>query len=112
MKAKRVSRKEQRKLIMECRSSGLSDYQQCEAHGIHADTFYNWVSKLHKAGETIPNFESKHLGIPVHQEVVKVDLVPEQTPTATIMVQNTRTKAMPDTDASVDIEIVVGNSTI
>ena len=45
MKAKRVSREEQLKLIMECRSSGLSDYQWCEAHGIHAGTFYNWVSK-------------------------------------------------------------------
>ena len=30
MKAKRVSREEQLKLIMECRSSGLSDYQWCE----------------------------------------------------------------------------------
>lgn len=39
MKAKRVSREEQLKLIMECRSSGLSDYQWCEAHGIHAGTF-------------------------------------------------------------------------
>lgn len=27
MKAKRISREEQLKLIMECRSSGLSDYQ-------------------------------------------------------------------------------------
>ena len=61
---------------------------------------------------TIPNSESKHLGIPVHQEVVKVDLVPESAPTATIMEQNTRTLAMPDTDASVAMEIVMGNSTI
>ena len=90
MKAKRVSREEQLKLIMECRSSGLSDYQWCEAHGIHAGTFYNWVSKLRKAGVTIPNSEGKHLGIPVHQDVVKVDLVPESAPTATIMEQNTR----------------------
>ena len=30
MKAKRVNREEQLKLIMECRSSGLSDYQWCE----------------------------------------------------------------------------------
>ncbi|MBS5116151.1 MAG: transposase [Erysipelotrichaceae bacterium] len=48
MKAKRVNREEQLKLIMEYRSSGLSDYQWCEAHGIHAATFYNWVSKLRK----------------------------------------------------------------
>ncbi len=35
MKAKRVSREEQLKFIMECRFSGLSDYQWCEAHGIY-----------------------------------------------------------------------------
>ena len=34
MKAKRVSREEQLKLIMECRSSGLSDYQWCEAQSM------------------------------------------------------------------------------
>ena len=112
MKAKRVSREEQLKLIMECRSSGLSDYQWCEAHGIHAGTFYNWVSKLRKAGVTIPNSESRHLGTPVHQEVVKVDLVLEPAPTTTLMEQNTRTLAKPDTDASVAMEIMMGNSTI
>lgn len=112
MKAKRVSREEQLKLIMECRSSGLSDYQWCEAHGIHSGTFYNWVSKLRKAGVTIPDSKSKHLGTPLHQEVVKVDLVSSPAPATTIMEQNTRILAMPATDASVAMEIVMGNSTI
>ena len=112
MKAKRVSREEQLKLIMECRSSGLSDYQWCEAHGIHSGTFYNWVSKLRKAGVTIPDSESKHLGTPLYQEVVKVDLVSNPAPATTIMEQNTRILAMPATDASVAMEIVMGNSTI
>ena len=112
MKAKRVSREERLKLIMECRSSGLSDYQWCEAHGIHSGTFYNWVSKLRKAGVTIHDSKSKHLGTPLHQEVVKVDLVPEPSPATTIMEQNTRILAMPATDASVAMEIVMGNSTI
>lgn len=112
MKAKRVNREEQLKLIMECRSSGLSDYQWCEAHGIHAGTFYNWVSKLRKAGVTIPNSGSKHLGTPVHWEAVKVNLVPEPAPAATIMEKNTRILTMPDTDASVAVEIIMGNSTI
>lgn len=39
MKARRVRRDEQMKLIMECRSSGLSDYQWCETQGIHPGTF-------------------------------------------------------------------------
>ena len=112
MKAKRVNREEQLKLIMECRSSGLSDYQWCEAHGIHPGTFYNWVSKLRKAGVTLPDSESKHLGTTVHQEVVKVDLVSNPAPSTTIMEQNTRILAMPSTDASVAMEIVMDNSTI
>lgn len=112
MKAKRVNREEQLKLIMECRSSGLSDYQWCEAHGIHPGTFYNWVSKLRKAGVTLPDSESKHLGTPVHQEVVKVDLASNPAPSTTIMEQNTRILAMPSTDASVAMEIVMDNSTI
>lgn len=53
MKARRVHRDEQMKLIMECHSSSLSDYQWCETQGIHPGTFYNWVSKLRKAGVTI-----------------------------------------------------------
>ena len=52
------------------------------------------------------------MGTPVHQEVVKVDLVPNQAPATTIMEQNTSILAMHATDASVAMEIVMGNSTI
>ena len=45
-----VRKPEQIKLIMECRQSGLSDYQWCRKQGINPGTFYNWVSKLRKAG--------------------------------------------------------------
>lgn len=52
----RIERKdEQIRLIMECRQSGLSDYQWCQKQGINAGTFYNWVSKLRKSGYTIPD---------------------------------------------------------
>lgn len=112
MKARRVSREEQLKLIMECRSSGLSDYQWCETQGIHPGTFYNWVSKLHKAGVTLPDSESKRFGTPVHQEVVKVGLVPNTPAQATIMEQNTRILAMSSADTSIAMEIEMGNSTI
>ena len=112
MKARRVCREEQLKLIMECRTSGLSDYQWCENQGIHPGTFYNWVSKLRKSGVTIPDSESKHLGTPVHQEIVKVNLISEPSPSTTIMEQNTRILAMPAADSTVAMEIVTGNSTI
>lgn len=44
----RVCKSDQIKLIMECRQSGLSDYQWCEQNSINPSTFYNWVSKLRK----------------------------------------------------------------
>lgn len=45
---KRVIAGEQYKLILECRSSGLTDYQWCKDHGINPGTFYNWVKRLRK----------------------------------------------------------------
>ena len=70
-----VRKHEQIKLIVECRQSGLSDHQWCQKQGINPGTFYNWVSKLRKAGYTIPDSESKISGVSVSQEVVKLDLV-------------------------------------
>lgn len=55
MRAKRISRDEQFQLIMECRRSGLSDYQLCEANGVLPGTFYMWVIRLKKAGYAIPD---------------------------------------------------------
>ena len=75
---KRIVRKdEQIKLIMECRQSGLSDYQWCQRQDINVGTFYNWVSKLRKAGYTIPDSKSKSEGAVVVQDVVKVNLASE-----------------------------------
>ena len=68
---KRIVRKdEQMKLIMECRQSGLSDYQWGQRQGINAGTFYNWVSKLRKSGYTIPDSNSKTEGAATVQDVV------------------------------------------
>ena len=112
MKARRVSREEQLKLIMECRSSGLSDYQWCEAHGILPGTFYNWITRLRKAGITVPASGTRHLATPVSQEVVKIDLVGTPSSSAAIMEQNTNIQALPVTDTGAAMEIVTGNSII
>ena len=48
MKTQRRTADEQYQLIMECRSSGLSDYQWCTEHNINPGTFYNWVKRLRK----------------------------------------------------------------
>lgn len=111
MNARCVGREEQLKLITECRSSGLSDYQWCEAHGIHFGTFYNWDSKFRKADIILPDSESKHLGTHVHQEAVKLDLYPNP-PTSTLMKQNNNILAMSASNAIVAMEMVMDNSTI
>lgn len=75
----RVPAHQQYQLIMECRSSGLTDYQWCKEHGIHPGTFYNWVSRLRKkACYDIPDPVSREdLIPPAVQEVVKLDLSPK-----------------------------------
>ena len=70
-----VRKPEQIHLIMECRQSGLSDYQWCRKQGINSGTFYNRVSKLRKAGYTVPEPAGKVSGAPVMQEVVKLAMV-------------------------------------
>lgn len=72
---KRVCKDDQIKLIMECRQSGLSDYQWCEQNGIHPGTFYNWVSKLKKSGYSLPDTQKNSEMKPEIQEVVKVDMI-------------------------------------
>lgn len=76
----RVPANQQYQLIMECRNSGLTDYQWCKEHGIHPGTFYNWVSRLRKkACYDIPAPASRDSFTPSDvQEVVKLDF-PDQT---------------------------------
>lgn len=76
--SKRVCKDNQIQLIMECRQSGLSDYQWCKQNGIHPGNFYNWVSKLRKQGYSFPDSQSKLTAVPNIQEVVKVGLIQPQ----------------------------------
>lgn len=75
---KRVCKEDQIQLIMECRQSGLSDYQWCKQNSIHPGNFYNWVSKLRKQGYSFPDSEAKSNAVPNIQEVVKADLFQSQ----------------------------------
>ena len=83
-----VRKPEQIKLIMECRQSGLSDYQWCKTKDINPGTFYNWVSKLKKSGYDFPESKSKSTGIPVRHDVVKLDLIEHEIPTPVMVEQN------------------------
>ena len=88
MRAKRISRDEQVKLIMECRGSGLSDYQWCAANDILPGTFYMWISRLKKAGFTIPDSTARQKATPVIQEVVKLPVVDSETADNMPVMQN------------------------
>lgn len=103
-----IRKPEQIKLIMECRQSGLSDYQWCREQGINPGTFYNWVSKLRKAGYTIPDSKSKVSGMPVSQEVVKLGLVESGNSTPAMMEQKVSHPVLPDVPC-VAAEIECGN---
>lgn len=79
MRSPRRSADEQYALVMECRSSGLSDQQWCMQHDINPGTFYNWVKRLRdKACYEIPSATGKsQLTASVKQDVVRVDIIPE-----------------------------------
>ena len=62
--SKRVCKDDQIRLIMECRQSGLSDYQRCKQNDIHPGNFYNWVCKLRKRGYSFPDSEAKSNAVP------------------------------------------------
>ena len=89
MNANSIRKPDQIRLITECRQSVLSDYQWCREQGINPGTFYNWISRLKKAGYTIPDSESKVYATPVKQEVVKLDLIEREVTPPAIAEQNT-----------------------
>ena len=108
--SKRVCKDDQVRLIMECRQSGLSDYQWCEQNDVYPGNFYNWVSKLRKQGYTFPDSEAKSNALPNVQEVVKVDLIQSQEHSLE-MGQNVRLLETTQSPA-VAAELLVGGITL
>lgn len=109
MRAKRINREEQIRLIMECRKSGLSDYQWCEANGILPGTFYNWISRLRKSGHTIPDPEAEPATATLVQEVVKLPVVDSGSSGNAVEDQNAGNLTSSGLTA---VEIELGNATI
>lgn len=84
MNTRKLTPEDRFDLIMECRRSGLTDYQWCKEHNIHPGTSYNWITRFRKKG--YPNINdipvatkktSKHRA--VKQEVVKFEILPDST---------------------------------
>ena len=89
---------EQYRLVMDCRQSGLSDARWCEENGIQTSTFYNWVTRLRKKGCEIPAPAGKEDFLPLpHQDVVKVDLIPNEPLVESVPTQSF---SMPITESS------------
>ena len=102
-------------LIMECRTSGLSDYQWCEQNGINKSSFYNWVNRLRKAGYQFPDFESKKHNLPTKQEVVKVEVLSNKLEESRVIEkQNARTlkSVVTVSDHAPAVEIQMAGTTI
>lgn len=78
MRAARRTAEEQYCLILECRRSGLSDYDWCRENGINPATFYTWITRLKKKGDvSVPPASSP--SVCCHsQDIVKVDVLPEE----------------------------------
>ena len=89
MKKTYLNRNQQAQKVMECRNSGLSDYQWCSQQGIPASTFYNWVTRLRKVGYAFPDPIPKEM-VPVEKhEVVKLEVLQNEELPQKIEQQNT-----------------------
>ena len=97
MRATRIPADEQYRLIMECRTSGLTDHEWCLQHDIKPGTFYNWVKRLRQAGcHEIPTTSGHHSSR--RQEVVKIELTSPDKATGTLIpsFREPETCQMPD----------------
>ena len=108
MKAQRRTADEQYQLIMECRSSGLSDYQWCTEHDINPGTFYNWVKRLRKkACYDIPSATGRgDYKSNLKQDVVKLEVIPDHQRSP---IPSAGSTILPVKETSPAIEIMFGN---
>ena len=112
MRAKPVNADEQYRLIMECRSSGLTDYQWCLEHNIKPGTFYNWVKRLRQRDcGGIPSSVGGRIS--GKQEVVKIDF---QKPSASVAESEAVSGYFPYPTSTLSeipvIELVVSGTTV
>lgn len=112
MRAKAVTADEQYRLIMECRASGMTDYQWCMANNIKPGTFYNWVRCLRQSG---------NLEIPApagNQEPARQDIVETHSrrPSAAVpeseMLSDTFTGTSPIFSQPPVLELAIADATL
>ncbi len=93
-------------MIMECRSSGLSDYMWCKQHDIRTSTFYSWIKQLRRNGANVPertNADDYHLDS--KPDIVKLEIIDE--------IPTERPPVIPQLPSNnCAIEIAIGNASI
>ena len=62
------------KIVMDCRTSGLSDFQWCRENGVNPSSLYRWVEKLKSMGRSIPDKVKGSVVKNLPQEVVKLEV--------------------------------------
>ena len=88
-------------LILECRSSGMTDAEWCRINGIAKNAFYSALKRLRKKAVELPaptkGIPFHDLTAPVTQDVVKVIPVPDMSPTSSVPKDPVRSELSADT---------------
>ena len=118
MSSLRRSASEQYELIIECRSSGLSDHQWCLQHDIRPGTFYNWVKRLRKKKcyDIPPATRQANLTAAVKQDVVRVEILPDPSKTSgepkMLSQASDITRIIPEPSTTAPIEIQMNEAVL
>ena len=92
-------------MIMDCRNSGLSDFQWCKQHSISPSTFYGWVKQVRKHNCDIPDPAGLETYAPdTKPDVVRLDVIEES--------KNSYASTTKPETLSCAIEISIGSATI
>lgn len=103
----RYTKQQKFDLIMECRSSGLSDYQWCKANHISSSTFYGWTQQVKEAGFRLPECEGIDTYAPSDSpDIVKLEIVDDVIPTQYVAANVTKTIN------NYSVEITLGEASI
>lgn len=107
MRAARRTAEEQYQLILECRRSGMADCDWCRANGINPETFYTWITRLRKKGGfPIPPAPKQPVRSSTSHEIVRVDVLPEESLSEPVDDKNTLIPPpMVQTAPSIEIEV-------
>ena len=102
----KFSLQEKYDMIMDCRTSGLSDFQWCRNHDICPSTFYGWVKQVQKDHADIPRQAEKVSAASVPKpDVVKLEIV--DAPVNTVSDISTHSQSVSD----YTVEISIGSKT-